>query len=141
MWAVLERVVDPKMELPTPAPPPPRQRETVKFVVGDKIFNTLLDTGAEMSLVDPSVLTALGITATASTLSFQLADSNTVVASQGLTPEMDVIAIFSGSPLQPQRFAHHFEVMSCQAEYQFLIGMDLIEDTLFPGGIPLLFLP
>lgn len=119
-------------------------RQVVLFVVRGHVFPTLLDTGANVSVVAQQVVKELNIGVQPVQGTVRLAHANADVQRVGTTEPLQVEALFPGPPSSAPpalTFTHTFEVMPMHtAQYSFLIGMDLI-GILFPKGIPPEFYP
>lgn len=120
------------------------RRQSVLLVLGGHIFLTLLDTGANVSVVAQQVVEELGLKVTPLPGSVKLAHAGATVERVGRTEPLDVQALFLGPPATTPpalSFSHSFEVMPLDtSQYAFLVGMDLIQ-ILFPNSIPSEFYP
>ncbi len=120
-------------------------RKRVMFQIDNQLFGTLVDSGAEVSCVDKSVVKELNlpIDAASATGVLQMADSELRVPRLGRVT-IPFTAFFPSSDLPPCHLSHSFEIMSLSSpesrtDYQFLIGADLLP-TFFGGSVPIQFL-
>ena len=117
---------------------------TVYLMVSDRVYSTLVDTGAEVSFVDSPLVTswAVSITPPVAGSKIRLAQVDVLTDRSG-SVELDATALFPCSDRDAISFRARFEIMPVHGvgnEHHFIIGRDLIP-VLFPAGIPLAYLP
>lgn len=107
-------------------------------------FNTLVDTGADVSFMDADLAIELNLQIVPTTGQITLASSKQSIERKGCTSELPFIAMIGTSDLNDSKtiiksVKHNFELMNLEtSQYDFIIGTDLLP-TLFPSGIPLQF--
>jgi transposase InsO family protein len=113
-------------------------RPSLLLLVRGHLYNTLVDSGSDISLIDRSVVQSLDIHITPSLCIVTMASISHQQASLGTTvPIIVTPVIVNGTlshkqPLQP----HAFEMMDLdENEYQFIIGQDLMP-LIFGSHIP-----
>ena len=114
---------------------------SVWFSVRDKVYKTLLDTGANVSCIDSGLAKELGLNVVSVGGKIKLAKAGECVDRLGMTEPLTVTAIFPVPHLKltSRCVTHTFELLPLDAhEYQFIIGKDLTS-ILFPQHIPLAF--
>lgn len=116
------------------------ERKEILLMVKDKVYNTLLDTGASCSFIDEALFDELKcdlIPPEQGSL-VALAHSHHVIPRKGMVL-LSLIALFPHTARETIKIEHQFEIMSVKKEesdYDFIIGRDLVH-TLFPqGSIP-----
>ena len=100
-------------------------------------FNTLIDTGSTVSIIDEDIAKSLNIPTIPVSGTINLASSSHSLPRIGTTPQITFTPVVLRQ-LEPR--THAFEIMSLSRKYQFIIGMDLLRD-LFPHQIPTALLP
>jgi len=121
------------------------QSSCVNFIIDkDTYCSTLLDTGADVSFIDSSLVTRLNLSVTPADGIVNLAHINIKAPRVG-TCVLTFTAVFPGTDMSPVVKEHVFEVLPLyapdqQKDYHFILGTDLIHE-LFPNGIPLSFVP
>jgi hypothetical protein len=115
------------------------RREHVRITYAQRTFDTLVDTGATVSLIDSALAQELKLSIQPITGKVILAADGTTVDRIGVTDPITVIVSFSdGRP--PEIRSHSFEVLSLpRHDYHFMIGMDLIV-SLFGDHLPTRYL-
>jgi hypothetical protein len=115
-------------------------RREVMLLINNRVYSTLIDTGASCSFIDESLFRELGLPiippVSGSTVS--LAHSDHVIDRMG-SVLINAIALYPHSDRQAIPVSHKFEIIPlCTGgvRYHFIMGTDLIP-TLFPeGSIP-----
>lgn len=113
---------------------------SVWFSVRDRVYKTLLDTGANVSCIDSRLAKELGLNVVSVGGKIKLANGE-CADRLGMTEPLMVTAIFPVPQLSltSRCVTHSFELLPLDAqEYQFIIGKDLTS-ILFPQHIPLAF--
>ena len=118
----------------------PRERSTpLELLCHGRLFSTLLDTGADISVIDRTLATTLGLHINPIAGKLILANNSTTDRN-GQTDPLDVTVLFPHSDLKAKALTHRFEVMDLPTEqYSFILGVDLAT-VLFGSSIPLQFL-
>ena len=121
----------------------PQGPKVVVFQVesNSQFYHTLIDTGAEISLIDKTLAEELQLNVKPETGNINLAQAGATVPRIGITHPLSISAIFPDSKPQPtsMKITHEFEVMNLdKKDYQFIIGKDLLT-TLFPDHLPSAF--
>ena len=116
----------------------------VCLVVDNNNFTTLLDTGADVSFIDSSLVSRLNLSVTPTEGTVNLAHINIKAPRIG-TCVLKFTAMFPCTDMSPIEKEHIFEILPLYAPdqqkgYHFILGTDLIHE-LFPDGIPLVFVP
>ena len=110
----------------------------VMLMVKDMIFNTLIDTGADVSCIDEALVKELNLPILPSKYrSFTMANSGVSMPSTG-SVVVDVVVLFPSyqrETITTQFKCEILPVHSSAADHHFIIGRDLIL-TIFPKGIP-----
>ena len=125
-------------------------QDGVYFCVNGRLCRTLLDTGADVSLVDQRLVESLSIPSVPSSGTIQLAMLNMVANKNAVTAPLPLVAVFhcpsSGgraaedkASYPPVPLSHSFEVIPLpDLDIQFIVGMDILPQ-LFGDHIPLRF--
>ena len=111
-----------------------------QFWLNNACFDSLPDTGSEISVMDRKL--ALKHNIKVNPIAGELKMANETKMNRiGQTDPVTVTVLFPNSDLEPKTLTHRFEVMDMASEeYSFLVGMDLIK-SLFVGGLPHQFVP
>ena len=109
-----------------------------------RVYSTLVDTGAEISFADAPLVTSWGVPTVQAQQGgkVRLAHADIFTDRSG-SAELDVTALFPSSDRKAVQLRCAFELMPIHGpgvDYHFIIGRDLIR-VLFPGGLPLAYLP
>lgn len=120
-------------------------RKNVMFLVQNKAFNSLVDTGATTSFIDEALVRELQLTIEPSPTNsrISLGHANLSAARIGRVRLYEFVALFPFSNREIITLSHTFEVMPIigpHKDYHFVIGSELIP-SLFPEGIPLCYVP
>ena len=120
-------------------------RKNVMFLAQDKVFNTLVDTGATTSFIDETLAKELQLTIEPSPANSRigLAHANLSAARIGRIRLDEFTALFPFSDRKTITLSHTFEVLpltGANKDYHFVVGSDLIP-SFFPEGIPLCYVP
>jgi transposase InsO family protein len=134
---VIDRSLPEKLILPA--------QKNVMFLVQDKVFNTLVDTGATTSFIDESLVKELQLKIEPSSANSRigLAQANLSTARIGRIRLDEFSAIFPLADRKLITVTHTFEVLPIKdqnKDYHFVVGSDLIP-LFFPEGIPLCYVP
>jgi hypothetical protein len=110
----------------------------------NRVFSTLIDTGAEVSFADSSLITSLGLPIASPHHGgkIRMAQQDILTDRVG-SVDLAVTALFPSTDRDSISFRYPFELMSFHGggnKYHFIIGQDLIR-VLFPQGVPLSYLP
>jgi hypothetical protein len=122
------------------------EHKNVMFLVVDKVYNTLVDTGSSFSSIDDSICNELKLAITpppADKLRIGLADATSSIERVGTVLLDSITVLFPSTERNVCSLNHRFEVMKLRdphKDYHFVIGADLIP-LLFPTGIPLCYVP
>jgi hypothetical protein len=122
------------------------EHKDVMFLVADKVYNTLPDTGATFSSIDASICAELKLPITPPPTDKRhigLANANSSVERIGTVYLDNVTVLFPSTDRNVCTLKHKFEVMKLRdphKDYHFVIGADLLP-SLFPDGIPLCYIP
>ena len=112
------------------------------FMIYGVAYNTLVDTGAEVSFMDFSLTQKFNIEIIPVTGNIALAHESARVKRIGLA-DIKLSAIFPCVDRTAIDFHHTFELLSLHndstKDYHFIVGCDLIP-LLFPNGVPLEYL-
>jgi hypothetical protein len=116
----------------------------VYLLVNGRMYSSFVDTGAEPSYADASLISSLSVPITPPVLGskIRLAHADVLTDRSG-SVELDATALFSSPEREAISFRCKFELMPIHRadnEYHFIIGRDLIP-LLFPQGLPLAYLP
>ena len=122
---VLDRTLPAAVVAPTAATP------TVWFMHNHMLFDTLLDSGADVSIIDAELVKNLGITVIPAAGKVKQVSAPEPAGRIGYTEPIEVTALFPVPHLREQLPAktmkHSFEVLELGDEpFQFIIGRDLI---------------
>jgi hypothetical protein len=120
------------------------EHKNVMFLVENKVYNTLCDTGATFCSIDASLCEELKLNITPPTGSRRIGLANDTSAERVGTVHLDDITVlFPSTERNVCTLNHRFEVMKLKdqhKDYHFVIGADLLP-LLFPDGIPLCYIP
>ena len=101
---------------------------SVWLMYKDRTYKTLLDTGANLSLIDARVVAEHSLTVTPLAGVIKLAHGKKSVPRIGATHSVPVTAVFPAPELKlaSQAINHQFEVMDLgdKVDYQFILGTD-----------------
>ena len=129
---------------PTASPPGPlKSKHEVLFVFKDRVFHTLLDTGATKSCIDQALVQELQLPIAPAMGKVSFAQAGLSADRIGVTDPLQITSLVPVPSLKmPVRsFSHSFEVLplvSTTCAYQFIVGTDLLP-SLFPAGLPVSF--
>ena len=129
---------------PTASPPAPlKSKHEVLFVFKDRVFHTLLDTGATKSCIDQALVQELQLPIAPAMGKVSFAQAGLSADRIGVTDPLQITSLVPVPSLKmPVRsFSHSFEVLplvSTTCAYQFIVGTDLLP-SLFPAGLPVSF--
>ena len=105
----------------------------------DQKFRGLVDTGADTSFIDKSLVKELGLKVNVVDGKISFASNQFNCLREGKTEPLLLTAVMplgSGSNFQSTQIHHSFEVMELDAsKYEFIIGTDLLA-VIFPNNIP-----
>ena len=112
----------------------------VLFKYQDHVYRTLVDTGADVSFVDTSLIEKFNLDIKSIPGKIYLAQNGTTSDRLGQTQPLSITAMLVSehNDLPSMEFTHKFEVMNLRREYAFIIGIDLLE-VLFPHQMPVEF--
>ena len=116
---------------------------TVLFIFKGKVYNTLLDSGANRSIIDYDLAKELNIKIVNQPGSITLGEKGSSATRIGFTESIKVDAIFPCPKyeLKMKSVTLPFELMRLDtSSYHFIIGQALIHQF-FPNGIPLEYIP
>jgi hypothetical protein len=105
-------------------------------------FKCLVDTGADVSFIDKTLVQCLKLKVNAVSGKIRLAANKIDFAREGKTDRLPFISFHvmwnkDGADIASKRVDHSFEIMDLDTNnYQFIIGTDLLP-LIFPTGIPL----
>jgi len=112
------------------------------FMINGVAFNTLVDTGANVSFMDTSLTKKLGLPIIPVTGNIALAHESSNVERIGQA-DIKLSAIFPCVDRTAIDFQHTFELLPIHndstKDYHFIVGCDLIR-MIFPNGVPLEYL-
>ncbi len=134
--AVLDRTLPSTVVVPT-------GRHDVLFLFQERVFITLIDTGADTSCIDAALAAELQLPVQALPGKVKLAHAGVTADRIGKTAALGITAIFPVPELRlpSKQFSLAFEVLPLDTDqYQFIIGADLVR-VLFPHALPSCFYP
>jgi hypothetical protein len=116
----------------------------VMLLVNNQVFNTLVDTGADVSFIDEAITKELNlqIDTTNCNGALSMAHANMTTKRIGQV-QLDFTVLFPHTDRKTMQLKHKYEVLPLftpNKDYHFVIGRDLIP-SIFPAGIPLAYLP
>jgi hypothetical protein len=115
------------------------EQHSIMVSLHGQLFNSLLDTGADVSFIDKDLATELGLSIRPPTSggSVHLAHAGFTVPRTG-NANAEVTMFFPQTNRVSVSLSHDFEIMplfSKTSDYHFTIGKDLLP-SLFPDGLP-----
>lgn len=109
-----------------------------------RVYSTLVDTGAEVSFADASLVTSWGVPITPPPLGGKVRMAHFDLFTDRFgSAELDATALFPSSDREAVSFRCSFELLPIHGagvDYHFIIGRDLIR-VFFPEGLPMAYLP
>jgi hypothetical protein len=122
------------------SPPTATSSDRLLFVYNGIPLRVLADTGADISLIDTSLVSQLNIPTQSKSGSLRLAHRDSVIPRVGATLPLEMCAMFTASRRDDMRasvsFTHSFELMPLEDQhYDIILGTDLIP-TIFGDSIP-----
>jgi hypothetical protein len=112
-------------------------RHSLLIGIHNCIFTSLIDSGADQSVIDIEIAHTLNITILSTKGDIELASASHTIPRIGVTPRVEFtpVIVMDGIQILPER-SHSFEVLDLpNHKYQFVIGRDLIP-SLFGKAIP-----